>query len=43
MCLQMMCEEGSDFFLNRMSYTGGGEKVTLSHCLIVQLTVLIIL
>ncbi len=32
MCLQMMCEEGSNFFLNRMSYIDGGEKATLSHC-----------
>ena len=32
MCLQIMCEEGSDFFLNRMSYIDDGEKATLSHC-----------
>jgi hypothetical protein len=30
----MMCEEGSDFFLNRMSYIDSGESGTLSHCLI---------
>jgi hypothetical protein len=26
MCLQIMCEEGRDFFLNRMSYIDGNSQ-----------------